>query len=250
MQEEIAMLKAYIVDDEKPAIMKLERQLSPLDSVEVIGSSQSPTQAIKEINKLQPDLVFLDINMAELSGFDIIPFLPVKTQIVFTTASEKHAIQAFEKSAVDYLLKPFDTDRLLKAIVKVEHAISASGDIDNRKEIAPEYNQDILVSKQGDRIFFVKLADIYYFKSMQGTVYGHTVNKAYPFSTSLEKLEAELNPQNFIRFHRSFLINVHHIKEVQRWFGGKLLVIMSDSNLTEISSSRDGAKVLKRQFNL
>ncbi|GGD73263.1 LytR/AlgR family response regulator transcription factor [Lacimicrobium alkaliphilum] len=250
MRDNNSVLKAYIVDDEKPAITKLEMQLSPLDRVSVVGASQSPSSAIKEIKKLQPDVVFLDINMAELNGFDIIPFLPQQTYVVFTTASEKHAIQAFEKSAVDYLLKPFNTDRLIKAIDKVEYAKSGAQEKDQQNELVAEYSQDKLISKQGDRIFFVRLEEIYYFKSTQGTVYGHTENKAYPFSTSLEKLQAELNPQDFLRFHRSFLINVNHIKEVQRWFGGKLLVIMADSNLTEISSSRDGAKILKRQFHL
>ncbi len=249
MQIKNTPLRAYLVDDEKPAIVKLEMQLSNVEGVKVIGYSQSPIEAIGEIKELRPDLVFLDINMAELDGFDILPFLPDKTLIIFTTASDQHAITAFENSAVDYLLKPFDTTRLLKALGKVDKYLT-HGEDSRDNHLINASNREKLVSKQGDRIFFVNIEDIHYFKSAQGTVHGFTENKVYPFSISLEKLEAELNPQDFVRFHRGYLINVNHVKEVQRWFGGKLLVIMSDSNATEITSSRDGARILKRQFDL
>jgi len=242
-------LRVYIIDDELPAITKLSMQLSNIDTVELIGSSQSPSKGVEEIKQLKPDLVFLDINMPELDGFDIVSFIPESCLFTFVSASQDYAADAFDTPAIDYLLKPVSIKRLMKCLNKAALAIS------NRHNTPTDTNSDEmqhkkLISKQGDRMFFVDIDDICYFNSSQGSVVAHTENKAYPIAMSMEKLAQTLPAKDFVRFHRSFVINVNYIKEVQRWFGAKLLVIMSDNDKTEITSSRDGARILKRQFHL
>lgn len=242
-------LRVYIIDDELPAINKLSMQLANIDSVELIGSSQSPSKGVGEIKQLKPDLIFLDINMPELDGFDIISFIPETCLFTFVSASQDYAADAFDTPAIDYLLKPVSIKRLLKCLDKAKLALTTRhASQQNASNNLIQHRK--LISKQGERMFFVNIDDIYYINSSQGSVVAHTQNKAFPIAMSMEKLALSLPAKDFVRFHRSFIINVNYIKEVQRWFGAKLLVIMSDNDKTEITSSRDGARILKRQFHL
>ncbi|WP_448548276.1 LytR/AlgR family response regulator transcription factor [Thalassotalea fusca] len=237
-------LTAYILDDEAMAISKLSHQLSQINNIDIVGNSQEPLSAIHEVNKINPDVIFLDINMSELNGFDVLSSLPTHTLVVFTTAYSEYAIKAFDKDAVDYLLKPFDTERLKQAVEKVHQKLSTS----QKTPITNTTHEPHLVSKQGDRIFILKTDDIYYLKSTASGVCAYTFDRAYPVNYSLEQLEDLLDPALFIRLHRSYMINIHHIKEIQRWFGGKLMLIMNDENKSELNSSRDGAKKIKQFF--
>ena len=242
-------LRVYILDDELPAITKLRHQLDQISEVELAGYSQKPKPAMDEILELKPDVVFLDINLSELDGFDLLPSIPDASSVILTTAYSEYAVKAFDKSVADYLLKPFDTERLLQAIAKVKQRHLSMLQEQSLLDDDASQHQHV-VSKTGDRIFIIKIEDIYFFKSGAGGVYAYTQNKNYQISDSLERLEHRLNQRGFVRFHRSFLINVNYIKEIQRWFGGKLLVIMNDNQQTEINSSRDGAKKIKQLFNL
>jgi len=236
-------LTAYILDDEAMAIRKLSQQLSQISSVEIVGSSQDPLKAIEEISEINPQVVFLDISMSELSGFDVLTSIPKNTLVVFTTAHSEYATKAFDKNAIDYLLKPFDTERLNQAINKVQHELFSKSHTPPKTQYEPR-----IVSKQGDRIFIIKTEDIFYLKSTNSGVFSYNYNRAFPINNSLEQLEKQLDPACFIRLHRSYMINIHHIKEIQRWFGGKLMLIMNDEKQTELSSSRDGAKKIKQFF--
>ena len=242
-------LRVYILDDELPAITKLRHQLAQISEIELVGYSQKPKPAMDEILKLEPDIVFLDINLSELDGFDLLPSIPDTSSIIFTTAYSEYAVKAFDKSVADYLLKPFDTERLLQAIGQVKQRRLSILQEQSLPDDEASQHQHV-VSKTGDRIFIIKIEDVYFFKSRTGGIYAYTQSKAYPISDSLERLEQRLNQRGFVRFHRSFLININHIKEIQRWFGGKLLVIMKDNQQTEINSSREGAKKIKQLFNL
>ncbi len=176
-------LRVYIIDDELPAITKLSMQFSNIDSVELIGSSQSPSKGVEEIKQLMPDLVFLDINMPELDGFDIVSFIPDTCLFAFVSASQDYAADAFDTPAVDYLLKPVSIKRLMKCLGKATSAVS------DRHNAPVDSNSDViqnkkLISKQGDRMFFVDIDDIYYFHSSQGSVVAYTESKAFPIALS------------------------------------------------------------------
>lgn len=237
-------LTVYILDDEALAIRKLNHQLQQISSIEIVGSSQEPLIAIEEIKTLNPDIAFLDVCMSDLDGFDVLSSIPKSTAVIFTTAYSEYAIKAFEKDAVDYLLKPFDTERLKKAVDKVQQQLTK---VDTSTVLKSEYEPH-LISKQGDRIFIIKTEDIYYLKSTNSGVCAYGYERVFPVSNSLEQLEEILDPSCFLRLHRGYMINVNHIKEIQRWFGGKLMLIMNDKKLTELNSSRDGAKKVKQFF--
>lgn len=238
-------ITAFILDDELMAITKLTHQLSQIKDVEIIGHCQSPIDAIQQIQQLKPKVVFLDINMSDLDGFDVLPSLPEKTLVVFTTAYGDYALKAFEKSAADYLLKPFDTERLQQAVQKVKTLLMDNSGI----KAEDDGYEKRLISKQGDRILIVNISDIYFVKSTAGGVCAYGFNKVYPIGSSLDQLESQLDPNSFIRLHRSYMININYIKEIQRWFGGKLMLIMSDEKKTELNSSREGAKKVKQFFS-
>lgn len=238
-------LTAFILDDEAMAIEKLRIQLNLIEGIDPVASSQDPISALDQIRKMSPDIIFLDIDMPNLTGFDVLSSLPKKTHVIFTTAYNEHAIKAFDKNVIDYLLKPFDIERLNKAIEKIKTLLKE----EQPEKKALQIFKPHLISKQGDRIFIIRTEDIHYLKSTASGVFAYTFDRTYPVNYSLEQLEEILTPEHFIRLHRSYTINIHHIKEIQRWFGGKLMLIMNDENKTELNSSRDGAKKVKKFFH-
>ncbi len=260
-------LTLVIADDEKPARDKLKRQLSLCDGFTIIGEAEDGAQAVDLIHQLKPDIALLDINMPELSGLDVLDVLHHHCQIIFSTAYDQFAIQAFEKAAIDYLLKPYSLDRLKQALARThtslsatstnarttETKISASASPDTMNSITAA---SVICSKQGERVRVLNLADIAVFTTSDGETLAHTLRGSFPIEQTLEQLESSL-PAPYIRVHRGTIINLNHIDELQRWFNGNYLILLKPAFIDalgeavgHITTSRTGSQKLRQALKL
>ncbi|MEW6989997.1 LytR/AlgR family response regulator transcription factor [Colwelliaceae bacterium 6441] len=249
-------IRLVFADDEKPARDKLSQQLSLMDNIEVVGIATTGKEAIRLINELEPDVVLLDIQMPEIDGLALVDLLNYKPLLIYTTAYDKFAIQAFEQASTDYLLKPFPVARLKKALVKVEEKLHQQQLLRQAENIEPpSYSlspnkTNKLISKNGERISLLSPVDLKFIKSEQGNSLAWNGECFHYLNDTLDQLEQSLAAQEFVRIHRSYLVNIEHIKEIQRWFNGKLMVIINDDEKTQLSTSRAGADKLKKLLGL
>ncbi|MBI4806476.1 MAG: response regulator transcription factor [Desulfovibrio sp.] len=248
-------LTVFIIDDEGPVRRELKHLLGRIEDVAIVGEASSGTAALPEVRALQPDLVFLDIQMPGLSGLELSYLfgdLPKKPLLVFVTAYEEHAVRAFELDALDYILKPFTLDRLRKAVDKAKRycrldeessalqPASGPGAIQERR--IPLYDGERIVPTLPKHIFHVTSDD--------GRISVHAVHGRYTVKATITELEARLVPHGFFRAHRSHLVNLNHVAEILPWTGGSYKLIMSDRERTEILVSRYNAKDLKAHFDI
>lgn len=260
-------MRVIFADDEKPARDKLAHQLSLIPDIDVVGFATTGKEAVALINTEEPDLVLLDIQMPEISGMDLLSLLNYKPLVIFTTAYDQFAIQAFEQSSTDYLLKPFPLARLKSALDKAKKQFSSefqSALLPEQVNKSPDELSLIssgsttekvepikrLVSKSGERMTILSPKDLLFIKSSQGNCLAWDGEVNHYLSEKLDELEQGLSSSEFVRIHRSYLINVDKVKEIQRWFNGKLMVIMNDEDKTELSTSRAGADKLKQLLGI
>ena len=238
------MLKAIIVDDEPQSRKTLAHMVKAYCAgVEVVATAFDVLSAVKEINVHQPDIVFLDIEMPNYSGFKLIEcFEKINFDIIFTTAYEQYAIQAFDTFSVDYLVKPFRLERFKRAIDKLlKFGINNTMlDIQKLEQIIHPQKKAItsfsLPIKLGGRILLIDYEDITHLKAEEKYIRVFTKNgKSYLSDSSLGKLSERL-PDYFIRVHRSAIINRNFIKEVRKFFKGKLILVLNDRKETAITT--------------
>jgi two-component system, LytTR family, response regulator len=237
-------LRALIIDDEELARTRLRNMLQDFeDELEVIDEAGNGKEAIKKIEALHPDIIFLDIQMPGCDGFEVVRRLNVKPFIVFVTAYDEYALKAFEENSVDYLLKPVGRKRLEMAVEKLRRLFNTHN---------PQLNENIerllsrltsaplmrLQVKTGDKILLVNVDDIVYFEAKDKYTFLHTVDQEHIIDFTLADLEGRLDKTNFIRIHRSNIINLKYIRELVKWFGGKYKVRLKDKYQTELSVSR------------
>ena len=248
-------LRAYLVDDEPPALERLRRLLKQNENVEVIGSTSIPEEAVKALTANPPDVCFLDIQMPRLNGFDVLAKLPNQPIVIFTTAYDQYALKAFGVNSVDYLLKPIEPDALARAIKKVEtlrQSKAAQPDLthllkqitDSLTKTKSEF-QSRIASRLGDRIVFLDLKDISHFYAEDKLTYAVAAGKAYCIDHAITDLEQKLDPQQFFRIHRSTVVNLAWIKEVTTLPGGMLNVRLKDAAGTDLAVARDRAREFK-----
>jgi two-component system LytT family response regulator len=238
------MYRTVLVDDEPLALKRLRRLLeSHDDTIHVVGTANNGADAVAVINDLRPDLVFLDIQMPELNGFDVLERLDYLPLVIFSTAFDQYALKAFEVNSIDYLLKPVDPERLEKAVSKL-HRIAEGGakDLHDRIKNAlaslPAGQPVRFPVRIGDRIRLVPAAEVVFFRAADKYVELHTQDSDYLLTRSLAKLEAELPSADFVRVHRSVVVNVNYIDEIAKGFKGGWIVRMKDNNRTELPVSR------------
>jgi two-component system, LytTR family, response regulator len=225
--------RAVLVDDENLAIKRLQRLLRDEPAVEVVGTAENGRKAIELVEELKPDILFLDIQMPGLTGFDVIRKLRHVPVVIFTTAYDEYALQAFETSAVDYLLKPIEKARLQKAIEKLRRLRSGegAGDFEQRldlllKTIERKEAESFLThipAKIGERILIFGAAEIAYFYASDKYTFLVTGEKEYIIDRTLAELQEKLDPARFVRIHRSAIVNVDKVKEIASLIGGRYL---------------------------
>ena len=257
------MIQTLIVDDEKPARDELAYLLKAFPEINLVGQGRNGVEAIALIKEYTPDLVFLDVQMPGLNGLGVIKKLVDRKlkvpHIIFATAYDNYAVNAFEVNAVDYVLKPFDKGRISKAIQRAKKMLEAHSSPAERLETlvsqlgtAAKVPQHVkLLVKSQQRLLLVDSADIAFAAIADGliTVVAREAEGSSNYRT-LEELQAELDSDVFWRPHRSFLVNINHIKEVVPWFKSSYVLKMNDKKATEIPVSRAQTKRLRELFKL
>lgn len=222
-------MKVIIVDDERLARKELQSLLAKFPSVEVLAECDSVPTALVEIEKLKPDLVFLDINMPGKDGFALLEELDYIPEIIFVTAYDEYAIKAFEVNALDYLLKPIQSERLEEAINKFN-----SNEVVNNNAQKLGLNDQVFV-KDGERCWFVKLSNVPMFESEGNYVRVYFDNNKPLILKSLNNLANKLDENVFFRANRKFIINLNWIESIESWFNGGLMVKLKTGSKVEIS---------------
>jgi len=192
--------------------------------------------------------------MPGMTGFELLQKLPEEPAVVFTTAFDRFALDAFEVNSVDYLLKPIEVERLEKALTKLERLCgTAQGGAESEhiRALARELTRkfpDRISSRIGDRIVFVEISKITHFYAKDKLTYAATSSKDYSVDVTISQLEEKLDPAVFIRIHRATLLNLHYVEEVSTWFGGGLVVRLKDGKRTELQIARDRVKQVKERL--
>jgi len=254
-------LSAVIVDDEQLARDELAYLLKNADDVNVVAQGKNGLEAVNLIKEHSPDLVFLDVQMPGLDGFGVIKKLADRKMrvphIVFATAYDHYAVQAFDVNAVDYVLKPFDKARLAKAIARAKKMLDAN--------ISPSDKLETLVSQLGlvksqpvkllvkcqQRMLLVDSDEVAFASIADGmiTVVARDIEGTSNYRT-IEELQGSLDAERFWRAHRSYLVNINHIKEVVPWFKSSYMLKMDDKKGTEIPVSRAQTKRMRELFRM
>lgn len=241
-----------IVDDEKLARDLLIEFLEPHPDIEVVAQCSNGKEAVQKIDELKPQLIFLDVQMPGIDGFDVLEAIEHKPYVIFTTAYDKYAIKAFDKNAIDYLLKPLDEDRFNVAVKRaferikeddsnVEELISSiRGSINS----ADRYSTHLFVQKS-EKLLNLEVTDIIHLEASGDYTVLTTKMDQFLSSSGIGKLEGILDPEVFIRIHRSTIINLNFLKEIEKHFNGGLIVKMENGKSFPVS--RTYAKQIRKK---
>ncbi len=237
--------RAIIVDDEKAARVLIREYLESHSDIEIAGECVNGIDAVKMINAKQPDIAFLDIQMPGLTGFQVLQQLEQVPQIIFTTAYDQYAIQAFDLNAVDYLLKPYNRERFDRSLAKLlkNSSLEKIGALVNSTTVNPGFYPEKIFVETGNRLLSVTVSNIIYLKAEKDYTQIITPAKTYLSSYGIGALEQKLNPEAFIRVHRSFIININAVKEICRDISKTFLIM---DNETEIIVGKKYANNIRR----
>src|SRR5215470_10109468 len=248
-------IRTLVVDDEALARDRLASFLSGIDDVALVGQAADGVEALRMIEEARPELVFLDVQMPGMDGFEVLKALrPPIPQIVFSTAFDEYAIRAFDVGAVDYLLKPYARRRVEESVNRVRQRLGSSQNgpdwdallrrLDDRRTV----HVTQIPVHSGKRILIVPVSDVLWFGVEYRLVYAHTQERAYMTNYTLRELEERLDPAVFFRAHKSSLVNLNHVKEIVPWFGGRHKLVMRDQAASEVALSRAQARELRARL--
>jgi two-component system LytT family response regulator len=248
-------IQTLIVDDEPLARDRLRQLLQSDPEFQIAGECRNGVEAVEAIRKSRPDLIFLDVQMPEVDGFGVIEAVGARNMppVIFVTAYDKYALRAFDENALDYLLKPYDERRFQRAVQRVKDHLNrgTSNNMTERmmallQDVSPERKaMDRLVIKSDGRVVFLKTREVDYAEAAGNYLSLHVGKDTYLIRETMNAFEARLDPEKFLRIHRSTIVNIERIKEVQPWFKGEYVVTLRDG--TELSLSRTYRDKL-RQF--
>ena len=257
-------LRAYLVDDERLAVERLERLLGEEESVVIVGRATDPAVALDFLNREAVDVLFLDIQMPGMSGFDLVARLKEQPAVIFTTAYDEYALKAFQVNSIDYLLKPIDPEQLRRALRKLE-GLRGGGRPDwmrpselralleglaaTLRPSSGSYPERIS-SRVGDRIQVVDLASVSHFVAQEKLTYAVVDGRNHSVDHTIADLERKLDPKRFVRIHRSILLNLDWVEQVNSRFGGQMAVCLKGTARTQLPVARDRARALKERLAL
>jgi len=252
-------MRAFLVDDEELALKRLSRMLRATGRVEIVGSGTDPVEAVAAVLSAKPDVLFLDIEMPGMTGFEMLAKLDPQPVIVFTTAYDRYALQAFGVNSIDYLLKPIEQAQLDRALDKIERMRGGSEPRQEIRELlerlsavagpAPDYPARI-ASRIGERVEFVELARVTHFFAADKLTYAATPARNYVVDHTIQELEQKLDPRKFIRIHRATLVNIDFVYDLHALFAGRMMVRLKDEKKTELTVSRDRVRELKQRLGI
>lgn len=257
------VLKALIIDDEYPARMELRYQLSQFPDVEIIGEATNAREAMRLIDALDYDVLFLDVQMPGMTGLELVRQLKgreVMPKVVFVTAYENYAVPAFEMRAVDYLLKPFESNRLAETVQRLREVAGttvAAGGVTPEVHEGPEGRADkkagvlsFLMVEKDEKQIPLPLTEIIYIFSEGYNVFVQTQSERLLTRFTLQELTDRLPTDQFFRSHRSYLINIFQVKEISPYFNGAYILKMKDKDHSEVIVSRANVKRMKELFSM
>jgi len=253
-------MRAFLVDDEPLALERLSRMLAATGHVDIVGSSTDPVRALEELRRVAPEVLFLDIHMPGLSGFELLAELPVQPLVIFTTAYDRYALEAFRVNAIDYLLKPVEPDLLDRALAKAERMTSQGERPPDVRELLARIGAtlqpgkspwlDRIASRSGDKVEPIDLRRVTHFFSKDKLTFASTLERSHVVDMTISELEQKLDPARFIRIHRGAILNLDHLLELHGMFGGRMLARLKDGKKTELPVSRDRVAALKGRLGL
>lgn len=245
-------IKAIIVDDEPPARRNLRALIKGIPDIDLVKECGNGRDAVSSIRALEPELVFLDVQMPEMNGFEVLEQLTAQPLpvIIFVTAYDQYALKAFEVSALDYLLKPFDDARFNKALAQARRQIEQQDASELGRKLltlmgsrdigpdlsSPRYLTRLMVKTAG-RVIFIRVEEIDWIEAYDNYVRLHVVGKAHLLRQTMNELEAALDPDKFARIHRSTIVNLERIKELHPHFN-EHVVILHDGTKLKLSRTR------------
>ena len=250
------MVHAYLVDDERLAIERLTRLLDATGRVTIAGSATDPEVALAFLRSTRVDVLFLDIQMPGLTGFELLERLERDVTVVFTTAYDQYAIDAFGVNSLDYLLKPIEPERLDRALDKIERfAGQARPDIralarELAAQLAPHRRLERIASRVGERTTVLDVARISHFTSKDKLTFAVVNGHEHVIDHTLTELETQLDARRFARIHRATIVNIGFVQEMFPAVDGGVLVRLKDEKKTELSVARDRVRELKQRLGI
>jgi two-component system LytT family response regulator len=250
-------LRAFLIDDEPLALKRLGRMLQATGRVEIVGQATDPAKGLEQIAAEAVDVLFVDIHMPGLSGFQVVERIPAGPAVVFTTAHDQHAVQAFEVNAADYLLKPVERARLDATLERVagRRAQPVEGDLRAALHRLADHLRagaflDHLASKARDRVQLIPIEDVTHLVARHRATYALTAAGEHMLDMTLLELERRLDPARFFRIHRAVLVNLAWVAELRADEGGHLMICLKGASRTELPVSRDRVRALKERLGL
>jgi two-component system, LytTR family, response regulator len=279
------LMRAYVVDDERLAVERLKRLLRATGRVEIAGATTDPEEALTFLRASAVDVLFLDIQMPGLTGFELLERLDTDVVVVFTTAYDRYALEAFNVNSVDYLLKPIEAERLDQALDKLERVrgtgprvlygdaspvtVQESGQGPDIRALARELAAQLtaagspyrtripapgplerIASRVGERTTVVDVARVTHFYSKDKLTFAVVNGRDHAIDHTLAELEARLDPRRFVRIHRATIVNVPLVQEIFPGVDSGLLVRLKDDKKTELSVARDRVRALKERLGI
>jgi DNA-binding LytR/AlgR family response regulator len=245
-------INTLIAEDEQHSLERLRGLLQEFEELRLIGTAADGISAIKKIDDLKPDLVFLDIQMPGANGFEVLDRASHRPMVIFVTAYDKYAIKAFEENAVDYILKPSSKERIAAA---VERAIRRSQRIDAqlleslKNALKEKKYMKRFAVKQGDEILIIPETDVFYFQAESKYIFLYTFNRRYFFEMTLKELDKSLDPALFCRVHKSTIVSLEKVRKLKKWFKSEYIIQLNDEKKSKIKVSRNFTSVLKQRLN-
>jgi len=267
MTRQASPLRAFLVDDEPLALERLQRLLVAFPEIQIIGIATDPPAALATLNDPhlhQIDVLFLDIQMPGMNGFELLAHLTTQPFVIFTTAYDQHALRAFETNAIDYLLKPIESEQLERALKKLGRIRPVAKPDWQQNPDLPQLLQELtaslregyatyptrIASRVGERITFLPLDDVTHFMAHDKLTFAVIDGRRHCVDQTIADLEQRLDPAKFLRIHRSALINVDWIHEVNSWFAGKVVLTLRDGQHTQLAVARDRVRTLKGRLDI
>jgi two-component system, LytTR family, response regulator len=250
------LIRAFVVDDERLAVDRLRRLLTETGRVAVVGTATDPETALVQLRERSVDVLFLDIQMPEISGFDLLAQLDVDVPVVFTTAYDRYAIEAFAVNSVDYLLKPIETVRLARALDKLQR-LTGQGRPDARTlarelaaQLSPGHKLERIASRVGDHTIILDVARVSHVIAKDKLTFAALGGREHIVDYTLAQLEQRLDPRRFVRVHRGAIVNVAFVDELHPDVGSGIVIRLKDEKRTAINVARDRVSYLKERLGI
>ncbi len=242
-------MKAIIIEDEQPARELLRHFIQKRTDIELMAEAEDGFKGVKCINEYQPDLIFIDVQMPKLTGFEMLELLPKQPMVIFTTAFDEFAIKAFEMHAVDYLLKPFTFDRFNLAVDRAKERMLLAVSEIKSSELSNAFLKqsgkflERVIIKKGDKITVIPIEHVHYFEADDDYVMVYAEEGRFLKEKTMKAFEEQLDPSKFVRIHRSYLVNIQQINSIQQYEKESYLCILKSGE--KLKASKAGYKRLK-----